>query len=104
MEAGRPTATIQSERFARVASKIVRGLTFLEFGTRLPANATFTFRIFELDDAPPLLTDALAHTMLDTNDAPYFVCRRALNPSADLSALWELVFFESLCITVGVGS
>lgn len=102
VEAGRPVVAVQQDRFARVATKIVRGLTFLDSDARLPQRAKVSIRIYEPSNTPPLLGQLLSGAALDARDAPYFTARHVASPSTDLSALWELTFFEALCVAVGI--
>jgi hypothetical protein len=104
VEAGTPFVALQEQRVTRVATKIVRGLTFLHSSVRLPLNATILTRVYEPSNTPRLLGQLLSGARVDALDAPHFTFRHMASPSADIRDLWELGFFESLCVAVGVST
>ncbi len=102
VEGGRPFARIDTSAFARVATKIVRGLEFSINKHRIPATMHFAFKFYDADEVPQLITKALDSSTPDVSDAPNFSFRCARAPDGDYDALWELTFFESFCTAVGV--
>ncbi len=102
VEDGRPFAHIDTSAFARVATKIVRGLEFSINKHRIPATTHFAFKFYDADEAPQPITEALDSSTPDASDAPNFSFRCARAPDGDHEALWELNFFESFCAAVGV--
>jgi hypothetical protein len=102
VERGRPFVELDTSAIRAVAQKIICGLTYLRSGVRLSRQTRFGIRIYEPEDRPTSIGSALGSASIDSEDEPNFTFRVADHPDHEHVALWELSFFNSLCIAVGV--
>ena len=92
------------ERVSRVVWKIVRGLCFYHYSRFLPANVKHAIRIYQIQDKPPkIYRDHLMDKPVFGEYPEIFVYRFARVSNKDsLSALWALIFWQSIVAIVPV--
>lgn len=92
------------ERASRVVWKIVRGLCFYHYSRVLPANVKHAIRIYQIQDEPPeIYRNHLMDKPVFGEYPENFVYRFARVSNKDsLSALWALIFWQSIVAIVPV--
>lgn len=100
VENGRPFVTLDPQRIARVAEKIVRGLEWALEGNALARSTGFRYKLYDPDDVPKALDAALSSARWIEDDAPSFRFRYVSNPDSEYAGLWELSFYDALNVAV----
>ena len=97
-EGGRPFVQIDTTRFIRVVTKIIRGLHFDRYKSFLPLEVPVKVQFFTSENLPQAVIRAFEKTGYDIIDSPSFAYSVKEDDPA-YSHIWHLVFFgEWHCI------
>jgi hypothetical protein len=102
VERRHPFVELDTLAIREVAQKTVRGLTYLRSGVRLCNHTRFGIHIYNPEARPISIVRALEGAPIDSADGPNFSFRVVDQPDHEHASLWELSFFDSLSIAVGV--